>query len=289
MWANEVFGGVLNIMRQCRLVRSLGAEAVLATETGTDTYGRFGIGSLEYVAWSRRRPDDFCVIPDLYSSLANDVRGRVAVFLQHPLLVRANIDNLRPEVQLWVCSPLMAQRSRTILGGVEPTFVPPIVDPAVFPYIDQQQRRRGQLMASPRKNARDFIRATYDRYRHEGGRYWELDPVERLPFCEYAEFCRTPQALLPATDVEGLALPPLEAMAAGIVVSGKNAGGASFYMRDRETALVANSVGEAAAALREIEAPDLRQRLSETAYASVREFFPDAAPRRFWEGFLGSE
>jgi hypothetical protein len=77
-------------------------------------------------------------------------------------------------------------------------------------------------------------------------------------------------------------------MAAGIVVAGKNAGGASFYMRDRETALVANSVEEAAAALREIEASDLRQRLSETAYATAREFFPDAAPRRFWQTFVGS-
>jgi len=38
--------------------------------------------------------------------------------------------------------------------------------------------------------------------------------------------------------------------------------------------------------LRAIEDPALRQRLSRTAYEHIRRFFPDAEPKRFWEGYL---
>jgi hypothetical protein len=286
LWANQVFGGVLNMMRQCALARSLGADAVLATESGTDTYGRLGVATVPFVAWRDRRHDDVCVIPDVYSRLADDVQGDAIVYEQHPLLIRADFDHLRPNVRLWTCSPLMVERCGALLPGKEPAFVPNIVDPVSFPFVEQHRRRAGRLAALPRKGGMAFIRAAYGRYRAKGGRYWQLDLIDRLPFTEFAARYREPQAFLPATDVEGCGLPAMEAMAAGIAVAGKNGGGASFYMRDGETALVANGVEEAADALLAIENAELRSHLSQAAYESIRDFFPEAAPTRFWRDFL---
>jgi hypothetical protein len=208
----------------------LGADAVLATESGTDTYGRLGVATVPFVAWRDRRHDDVCVIPDVYSRLADDVQGDAIVYEQHPLLIRADFDHLRPNVRLWTCSPLMVERCGALLPGKEPAFVPNIVDPVSFPFVEQHRRRAGRLAALPRKGGMAFIRAAYGRYRAKGGRYWQLDLIDRLPFTEFAARYREPQAFLPATDVEGCGLPAMEAMAAGIAVAGKNGGGASFYM-----------------------------------------------------------
>ncbi|MBI1818549.1 MAG: glycosyltransferase [Deltaproteobacteria bacterium] len=286
LWTTEVFGGTLNIMRQCALARSLGAAAVMATRSGRDTYRSRGIGQLPFVAWADRRRDDVCIVPDVYSRLADEVVGRVVVYMQHPNLVRPDFVHARPDLRLWTCSPLMSECCRRVLPGKEPTFAPNIVDPESFPLIQQEQRDAGRLAALPRKNGMEFIQAAYRRYRDDGGRYWKLDLIDGVPFSEFAARFRGPQALLVASEIEGCGLPGMEAMAAGIVVIGSNARGASFYMRNRETALVANTPDAAATALRAIEDPQLRQQLSSAGYAFIQRFFPDAQPKRFWEAFL---
>jgi hypothetical protein len=286
LWTTVVFGGTLNIMRHCALARSLGVDAVLATPSGRDTYGARGILHLPFVAWGGRRSDDVCIVPDVYSRLADEVDGAVVVFEQNPIQVRRDFDYLRPNVRLWSCSPLMTEQCRRILPGNEPIFAPVIVDPEMFPFIAPERRQSGRLAALPRKQGMEFIQATYRRYRAEGGRYWKLDLIDGLSFHDFALRFRLPQALLTATDVEGCALPGMEAMAGGMVVAGKDARGASFYMRDGENALIANTAESASAALCAIEDPQLRQRLAQAAYDHIQRFFPDAEPRRFWEGYL---
>jgi hypothetical protein len=69
-------------------------------------------------------------------------------------------------------------------------------------------------------------------------------------------------------------------------VVGRDAGGYNFCMRDGETALVANSQDEAADALRSLEDPELRERLSRAGLACIRRFSPDAEPTRFWREFM---
>jgi hypothetical protein len=286
LWTSTLFGGTLNIMRHCALARSLGADAVLATESGNDNYEDSGVAKPPTVRWTSRRRDDLCVVPDVYSHLVDEISGPVVVWQQNPMQVRRNFDHLRDNLWLWACSPAMVERCREILPGKEATFVPVIVDATAFPFIEQEQRESGLLAALPRKNAGPFIEAAYRRYREQGGRYWRLALIDGLPFHEFARRLRAPQAILPATDVEGCALPGLEAMAAGIVVAGKDARGSSFYMRDGDTALVADTPDLAAAALRRIEDPELRQQLARNGRRFVERFFPDAEPRRFWESFL---
>jgi glycosyltransferase involved in cell wall biosynthesis len=162
-----------------------------------------------------------------------------------------------------------------------------VVDPLAFPFIPQCRRESGLLVAFPRKGA-TFIRETSRCYQDQGGRFWRFELLDGLPFRRLAEEFRRPQAFLASADVEGCALPPQEAMAAGIVVVGKDASGANFCMRHGETAFVASTPAETAACLREIEDDALRQRLADNAYAYISRFFPWEEPVRTWRRFLAS-
>jgi len=286
LWIREVRGGTLNLMRHCAVARSLGVDAVLATARGRDVYGpQLGIGTLPFIRWSQRQPDDVCIVPDIYTYLIDAVAAAVVAYEQSPEQVHNDFDHTRANVSIWADSPLMVDRCRAAYPGTDVTLVPNVVDPIAFPFLESAYRTPGELIAFPRKGAA-FIDATYRRYRELGGRYWQLQRVDGLPFYQLAARFRTPQAFLASADVEGCALPPQEAMAAGIVVVGRSAGGANFCMRHNETALVAETAEDAAAALRSIEDAAVRMRLSGAAYEYIQRFFPKNEPTQFWRDLL---
>jgi hypothetical protein len=281
-----VFGGILNLLRHCTLARSLGADALLATETGANPYDEHnGVGGLPVIAWRARRPDDLCVLTDVYTWLAPEVRGPVVTFMQHPALIRNDFDPARADTWLWTDSPFMAACCQERFPGKAVALVPNIVDPVAFPFVPQAERESGELVAFPRKGAA-FIEDTLTCYRAQGGGYWRLERIAGLRFAEYARRMRRPQAFLASGDVEGCALPPQECMAGGVLVLGKDAGGANYCMRDGETALVADTPEAAARALRRAEDPALRERITRAAYDSIRHLFPEQEPTRFWRSFL---
>jgi glycosyltransferase involved in cell wall biosynthesis len=285
---DKVFGGTLNLMRHCAAARAIGADAFLATERGVDNYGEtWGIGLLPFVCWSERRANDLCVIPDVFSPLADHVAGPCVVYQQQPIQVRANFDFRRHDVYIWTDSPFMLEICKRTFPGKEIPVVPNIVDDKAFPFIPQNKRKRGELMAFPRKGA-EYIQATYQAYKQLGGAYWELVLVDGLPFRELALRFSTPQVFLASGEFEGCALPPQEAMAAGIVVVGKDARGANFCMKDGETALVADTPEEAAKALMRAEDDALRERIAIEAYREISRYFPDGDPAVFYRKFLGS-
>ncbi len=72
-------------------------------------------------------------------------------------------------------------------------------------------------------------------------------------------------------------------MAAGIVVVGKTARGANFSMQHRETAMIAETPEEAAECLRELEDPDLRDRISRNGHEFISRYFPSGEPAQFWK------
>jgi len=284
----KVFGGTLNLMRHCALARKLGADAVLATQSGEDHYGEeFGIGRLPTIRWGDRRNEDVCVIPDVYSSLIDQVAGTAVAYLQHPKQTRSNFDYTREDVFIWTDSAPMLSVCKATYPGKPVTVIPNIVDPEAFPFIPQPQRRERELVALPRKGS-DFIDEVFARYRDLGGRFWQLERVHGLPFREYTARMRTPQVFLASADVEGCALPPQECMAAGIVVLGKNADGANFCMQHEETAIVAESVTDAAEGLRLLEDPERRDSLSRAGHRYIRRFFPECEPTEFWRHFLAT-
>jgi hypothetical protein len=284
MRVKVVYGGTLNIMRHCQIAQNCGAEAVLATMSGKD-YGDKGIPGLTYIAWRDRRPDDVCLIPDFVSELADEVSGRVIVYLQSPWFVKNNFNYRDERVTLWTDSPFMLEICQKVYLGKAIQIVPNIISDQDFPFIPQVQREPGLLFAFPRKGP-EYINKTERIYREQGGKFWQFERIDGLSIQELAQQFRRPQVFLASAEVEGCALPPQESMAAGIVVVGKNARGANFCMEHRETAMIAPTPEEAARCLFELENAELREMLAQNAYHAIKRYFPTEEPSEFWRANL---
>lgn len=170
LYVDELYGGTMNIMRHCWLARRCGAEAVLATMSGQDTYGDvFGLQRhLPVIPWQERRPEDVCIVPDFVSQLIEDVRGVAIAYQQSPLQIKNDFDYRRQNVILWTDSPLMQAVCQQAYPGKPSIIVPNIVDAELFPFIAQAQREQGLLFAFPRKGA-EFIKDTQIAYQQQGG------------------------------------------------------------------------------------------------------------------------
>jgi glycosyltransferase involved in cell wall biosynthesis len=280
-YADTAFGGTLNIMRHCALVRSLGVETALVTARGVDTYGDFNIVQIPFMRWSDVRPDDVCVVPDFCTDLIDKLRGPIIAYLQIPTLVFNNFDYMDPRVRLWTDSPFMVRRCEEVYPGKAISIVPNVIDPKTFPFRRQSEREPGLLMAFPRKGP-EYIRATREHYERLGGKYWRFEEIDGIPLFELARRMQRPQAFLASADVEGCALPPQECMACGIVVVGKNARGANFSMEHRKTAMVADTPLAAAEGLLEIEDAELRQSIADNGHAFISRYFPENEPAQHW-------
>ena len=285
LYVDTAFGGTLNIMRNCALVRSLGVEAALVSPRGVDTYGRANIVDVPYLSWRDVRADDVCMVPDFCSELADELAGPVIVYLQAPYLVRADFDYRDERIRLWTDSPFMLEKCRATYPGKEVTIVPNIVDPVAFPFRPQNEREPGLIFAFPRKGP-EFIEATREHYARLGGSYWRFELIDGLSLFELARQMQRPQAFLASALVEGCALPPQESMAAGIVVVGRSALGANFAMEHRRTAMVAETPEEAAVSLRELEDGALRDALSRNGHAFISRYFPEGEPMAHWRATL---
>lgn len=275
------WGGTLNNMRHAALARSLGADAVLASPSGKDTYGRFAIVDLPYIRWADRRPDDVVLVPDFVSELVDEVEGQAIAYLQVPIHLQADFDYRDERVHLWTDSPFMLEKCQAVFPGKDIPIVPNIVDDGVFELIPQSEREPGLVFAFPRKGA-DYIEETRRLYRELGGTYWKFELIDGLPLLELARQMRRAQVFLASAEVEGCALPPQESMAAGIVVVGKSARGANFSMEHGETAMIAETPKEAAEALRALEDDALRDKISRKGHDFIKRYFPGGEPSDFW-------
>jgi hypothetical protein len=269
-------------MRHCAIARSVGGDAYLATASGRDTYGEIpGLARLPFTRLDAHKSTDVLIIADIYTRLIPKLRGFAIAYEQSPFFVRNDFDYRSPRVRVWTDSPHMLSLCKKAYPGIDIPIVPNVVDEAAFPFVPQAERRQGELIAFPRKGP-EFIQETWARYQARGGKYWKLELVDGLPFDALARRFRTPQAFLASAKVEGCALPPQEAMASGILVIGRNAGGANFCMVDGETALVADTPEDAAEALIRAEDAALRERLTRAGYELIQRYFPRGEPREFW-------
>lgn len=288
MVTSTIYGGTLNIMRHCAVARSVGIDASLATVSGRDTYGEIlGLPQLPFVRLGDHRESDVLIVADIFTYLIPTLRGCAIAYEQSPYFVRNDFDHRSPRVRVWTDSPYMRELCVKAYPGIDVPIIPNVVDEAVFQFVPQSQRESGALIAFPRKGP-DFIEQTWAEYQALGGRYWRLELVDGLPLEALAQRFRAPQAFLASAEVEGCALPPQEAMASGILVIGRNAGGANFSMIDRQTALVGNTPEAAARALVEAEDAELRERLTSSAYEFIQRFFPRHEPTEHWRAVLRS-
>jgi len=282
-------GGIMNLVRQCAVARHVGADAVLATPTGKDSHGKRWFRHQEKVIkWSDRKPDDICLIPDMYSDQVGEHQGPCIVYEQAPLLISADFDHLRENVQIWTDSPFMLEKCHAIFPGVEIPIVPNVVDNVAFPFTPQEAKRNGLMIVFPRKGA-DFIKATFSLYKKQGGVYWKPKALKKMRLDKMASvFCRA-EAFLASGEDEGCALPPQEAMSAGVVVVGKSAKGANFSMRHGETALISESVEDTVDSFFRLEDAALRRKLSIAGHEFISRYHPDREPADFWRRVLNGD
>jgi len=279
---NEVFGGTLNIMRQCWVARNCGVDAVLATTRGFDSYGERGIYNLPFIRWADRLEDDICIVPDFFTELIDEVKGPAIAYLQVPIHTHNNFNYRDSRITLWTDSPLMQEVCGEVYPDKEAQIVPNIVDNNAFPFIPQDQREQGLLFAFPRKGP-EFITETQKCYQEMGGTYWHCELIDGVSFQELTKLFRRPQVFLASAPIEGCALPPQESMAAGIVVVGRTAEGANFCMQHGKTAMTAETPEKAAECLRELEDAALRDYISRKARDYISYYFPSEEPTRFWQ------
>jgi hypothetical protein len=282
LYTKVTFGGTLNIMRHCAILRGLGVDAAMLTPRGGNSYGEFGVVDAPYVSWSQIRPDDIVVIPDFCSSLVNRLSNRVIVYQQVPIHIRADFDYRASRVKIWTDSPFMLERCNAVFPGKDIPIVPNIVDPVAFPFRPQSERSAGLLMAFPRKGP-EFIDQTEAAYAAAGGKYFKFERIDGIPLHELARRMAKPQVFLASAEMEGCALPPQECMAAGIVVVGRSARGANFAMEHRKTAMLGETPQEAAVALRELESAELRESIAANASKFISRYFPTGEPRALWQ------
>lgn len=282
-----VHGGTLNIMRHAWVASRVGFDVVLATIRGIDTYGDRVPYPLPFIRWADRRPDDVCLIPDFVSYRADEVQGPAIVYLQSPNFLDADFDYRAPRVRMWTDSQHMLGLCRKAYPGKDIPIVPNVVDCNAFPFIPQSEREPGLVFAFPRKGP-EFIAATRERYAALGGRHWRFELLDGLSFRELATQFRRPQVFLASAPIEGCALPPQESMAAGVIVVGRTAAGANFYMSHRETAMVAETPDDAARALVELEDASLRERIASQAHRYISRYFPDHEPTALWRGLAAT-
>ncbi|NJP11975.1 MAG: glycosyltransferase [Leptolyngbyaceae cyanobacterium RU_5_1] len=269
-------------MRHCAVARSCGADAVLATMSGRDTYGDKGLYKLPFIRWADRKPDDVCIVPDFVTELIDEIKGPAIAYQQVPIHTRNNFNYKDSRISIWTDSPMMQEICETTYPGKDVEIVPNIVDSELFPFIPQMDREPGVLFAFPRKGP-EFIDATQEHYKAKGGTYWTFELIDGLSIQELAKQFRRPQVFLASAPIEGCALPPQESMASGIVVVGRTAQGANFCMEHRETAMTAETPEEAAQCLLELEDAELRDKLSHNAYHYIRRYFPSEEPTQFWQ------
>jgi len=282
-------GGIMNIVRHCTLARQLGADVVLATDSGSDRHSRDWFRhQVPFIPWRERKHEDICVIPDIFTDRVGTVEGPCIVYMQSPVWLRQNFDYTRDNLWIWTDSPIMLRKCQQLYPGKEIPMVPNIVDNDSFPFIPQKVRKEGMIIVFPRKGP-DFIKQVFTKYHNIGGKYWKPKVIDRMPFEKMALVFRQAQAFLASADAEGCALPPQESMAAGVVVVGKNANGANYCMQHGQTALVGDTAEVVAKYLCELEMLSIREFLATTAFEFIKQFFPNGQPTQFWQTILSSE
>ncbi|MFW2390151.1 MAG: glycosyltransferase [Polyangiales bacterium] len=282
-------GGIMNIVRHCAVARELGAETALATYTGGDAHGkRWFRHDEKVIKWSDRRPDDICLIADFYSAQVEDHPGPCIVYEQVPVRIQNDFDYMRDNVQIWTDSPFMLELCQAAYPGKDIPIVPNVVDDKAFPFTPQEQKQRGLMIVFPRKG-KDFIKAVFKLYKKKGGRYWKPKALNKMRLDKMAEvFCQA-EAFLASAEMEGCALPPQEAMSAGVVVVGKTAKGANFSMRHGETALISESVEDTVDSFFQLEDTELRSRLSKAGHEFISRYHPANEPSDFWRRVLDGD
>lgn len=185
----------------------------------------------------RFQDDDIFVVPEPWGDFLTLLSGRPVrkiVFCQNHYYVSHGLGSHRGYdaygVQtVFCCGDVIAEFLRRTLGLAHVPVVHNAIDHTVF----KPAQKRLQIAYMPRKMAKeaDFVRMTFRaRYPHFADIPWQ--PIDMVPEPEVAKRLAESAIFLSLSRLEGVGLPPLEAMASGCVVVGFTGGGGLEFARN---------------------------------------------------------
>jgi hypothetical protein len=236
--AREITGGIKMAFRHVEALRSLGFQAVVATEDGA-VPGWFATAAPVMPLAELAAGDDALVFPENHAALLSRFAGwpnRKVVFCQNPYLVFLGLmerkDYREYGVGAVICpTQHVAAFCRRRLLGLETFVIPNPLDQATF---KPRLPKRLQIAFSPRKRAMEagFV---YDLFRAENPS-WQSVPwavIDKIPEAEVARILGESAVYLALGRYEACGLATLEALSSGCIVAGFTGTGGWDYATSR--------------------------------------------------------
>lgn len=220
-------GGVRIAHHHVEMLRRNGFNAsILLTTKETKGFFDSAVETLMLDADFRARRDDIFVVPEPWNDMLlklKPVIGRTVVFCQNHFYVHHGLGSSRTYGDLGVstvfcCGDVIARYLLDVIGEPRAPIVHNGVDLGLFRSAGTKLR---QIAYMPRKMAKEaiHIKGTFQRlYPRWANVPWV--PIEGVGEAEVARIMGESEVFLTLGRMEGLGLPPLEAMAAGALVVG---------------------------------------------------------------------
>jgi len=247
-------GGIKVILQHCVILRSLGFDAIplqMGDYSGNFFNFKIDAKSIKEVGFDLNA-NDVIVVPEHVPYISSMFNGGLRVlFAQNGALlykdwhfpqgINSYID-LGYDYIFYCSNHIKDDLQREPANKIY--LIDNFIDQTLF-RASEFARKPGRIMALPRKNPED-LKEIMRLMKPLGDHHFHL--VDGVSESEIISEYQQADIFLATGYPEGFGLPPLEAMACGAAVAGFTGGGADEFMRDQETALVANDgdVGTAA-------------------------------------------
>lgn len=217
-------GGVRIAHHHVRMLRRHGFDAAILLTTN-ETKQFFEADVPVRMPGVNPRAEDVFVVPEPWNDILKrfaSTPARKVVFCQNHYyalhgLAGAKDYSAYGVSSVFCCGDVIATYLKEIIGMARAPVVHNGVDAAVFRPLPKKR----QIAYMPRKMAKEaqFIRDTFQR-RHPRFARVPWVAIDNMPETEVARILGESDVFLSLSRLEGLGLPPLEAMAAGALVAG---------------------------------------------------------------------
>lgn len=240
----KVFGGMNISYRHVDTLRQLGFEASVVHQRAGYRYvaARPGVPVLYMDRIGKLRPDDWMVIPETHRSalaLARDSQCHKALFCQNHFYLSMTLAAIAGHdwsdygITHFLClsEPIRAAMQDWL--GINGTVIRPTIDAGLF--VPGQRSAKPSIAFMPRKGGehvgltRMLIERHADVAKLPALRDIEWRVLDAMSQKQVAQALASSWIYLSTGNLEGLGLPPLEAMAAGCIVAGYVANGGNDY------------------------------------------------------------
>jgi hypothetical protein len=236
--AKEITGGIKMTFRHVEALRSLGFQAVAATEDGA-TPGWFMTLAPVLPLADLTAGDDVLVFPENHAPLLNRFAGwpnRKVIFCQNPYLAFLGLAERKDYRDYGVSAVIcptqhVAAFCSRRFPGLETFVIPNPLDQATF---KPRLPKRLQIAFGPRKRPMEAA-FVYDLFRAENPT-WQTVPwtvIDKMPEAEVARILGESAVYLALGRFEACGLSALEALSSGCVVAGFTGTGGWDYATSR--------------------------------------------------------